>query len=133
MLNNVAIPTTLLAVFLLSTSTMVQATPLTGCAVKKQEINTQISYAKEYNNTYQLEGLQKVLAEVNDNCTDESLKAKQLATIANKEKKVTERKQELMDVKENGKTNKINKKEKKLQEAIDELQDAKNTYSRYFK
>lgn len=131
MLKNIATPTILMIIFLLSTT--VQATEITGCAVKKQEIKTQISYAKEYNNTYQLKGLQKALAEVNDNCTDESLKAEQLKKVANKEKKVEERKQELIEAKESGKENKINKKERKLQEAIDELQDAKNTYLHYFK
>ncbi|WP_283598756.1 DUF1090 domain-containing protein [Photobacterium phosphoreum] len=131
MIKNIATPTILMTIFLLSTT--VQATEITGCAVKKQEIKTQISYAKEYNNTYQLKGLQKALAEVNDNCTDESLKAEQLKKVANKEKKVEERKQELIEAKESGKKNKINKKERKLQEAIDELQDEKNTYLHYFK
>lgn len=101
MIKNIATPTILMTIFLLSTT--VQATEITGCAVKKQEIKTQISYAKEYNNTYQLKGLQKALAEVNDNCTDESLKAEQLKKVANKEKKVEERKQELIEAKESGK------------------------------
>lgn len=131
MLNNIAILTILLTILLLSTT--VRATEITGCAVKKQEIKIQISYAKEYNNTHQLKGLQKALAEVNFHCTDESLKAKQLKNIANKEKKVEERKQELIEAKENGKINKINNKERKLQEAIDELKEAKNTYLHYFK
>ncbi|WP_232597077.1 DUF1090 domain-containing protein [Photobacterium phosphoreum] len=104
MLKNIATPTIMMTIFLLSTT--VQATEITGCAVKKQEIKTQISYAKEYNNTDQLKGLQKALAEVNDNCTDESLKAEQLKKVANKEEKVEERKQELIEAKESGKENK---------------------------
>ena len=133
MLDHVATPATLLTLVLLSTT--VQATQLTscGCAVKKQENNTQISYAEGYNNTHQLEGLHKALAEVDDSCTDGLLKAKQLEKIANKEEKIKERKQELIEAKESGKISKINKQERKLQEAMNELQDEKNTYLRNFK
>ncbi len=60
MLNNVATSTILLTILLLSTT--VQATEITGCAVKKQEIEIQINYAKEYNNTHQLKGLQKSIS-----------------------------------------------------------------------
>lgn len=35
------------------------ASDLTGCAAKKQEIETQLSFARQHNNTHQLPALKK--------------------------------------------------------------------------
>ena len=127
MLYNVFTPVTLLTLLFLSTTA--HASQLTGCAAKKQEINTQISYAKKYGNIQRLEGLEKALQEISENCTDESLKAERMEKIAEKEQKVTERKQDLIEAKESGNLKKIDKKERKLREAMNELQEAKNRLS----
>ncbi|MGF1877297.1 DUF1090 domain-containing protein [Photobacterium frigidiphilum] len=111
---------------LLTLSATTHAAQLTGCEAKKEEIKTQIKYAKEYGNTHRLAGLETALQKVNEYCTDGSLRVEQKEKIAEKEGKVAEREQELNEAKEKGNTDKIEKKERKLQEAIDELNEAKN-------
>lgn len=112
--------------FLLVISSTTYAAQLTGCSAKKNELETQITYAKKYDNTHRIQGLEKALEEINENCTDESLKIKRMEKITEKEQKVAERKDDLKEAKENGNLNKIKKKERKLEAAINELSEAKN-------
>jgi uncharacterized protein YlxW (UPF0749 family) len=116
--------------FFLAISSTTYAAQLTGCAAKKNELETQIMYAKKYDNTDRIRGLEKALKEVNENCTDESLKTKRMKRITEKEEKVSERELELKEAKETGNSDKIKKKERKLEDAINELSEAKNELSR---
>ncbi|MGF1885978.1 DUF1090 domain-containing protein [Photobacterium profundum] len=112
--------------FLLALSSTGHAAQLTGCEAKKEEIKTQIKYAKEYGNKHRLAGLETALQRVNENCTEESLREEQKERIAEKKERVAKREQELNEAKEKGNTNKIEKKERKLQDAMDELKEAQN-------
>jgi len=47
-----------------------EATPLTGCAAKRQAISTQIEQAKAHGDSAQQAGLEKALSEVTANCND---------------------------------------------------------------
>jgi len=116
--------------FLLAMSSTTYAGQLTGCAAKKNELETQITYAKKHDNTYRIQGLEKALKEINENCTDESLKTKRMKKITEKEQKVAERKHDLKEAKETGNPDKIKKKERKLETAVNELSEAKNELSR---
>jgi DNA-binding transcriptional MerR regulator len=100
-------------------------TPAKGCEGKRIDIEQQIDYARAHDNNYRVAGLQKALAELNTNCTDEGLKAERQADIRKKERKVEERRRELSEAKVEGRERKIRQKQKKLQEAQEELTDAK--------
>lgn len=101
------------------------ASNLTGCATKKQEIEAQISFARQHNNTHQVAGLEKALREVDQNCTEGSLLKQRQEKVAEKKFKVQEREQELAKAKAEGRSaSKIQKREDKLQEAREELKEA---------
>ncbi|EFP1214529.1 DUF1090 domain-containing protein [Salmonella enterica] len=110
--------------FVLLLSIQSYATPPVGCAAKKQEVENQITYAREHNNTHQIAGLQKALREIEEHCTDPQLLRQRHLKIAEKEQKVAERQAELEQAKETGNPQKIAQKQKKLDHAREELQDA---------
>ncbi|EAM2687002.1 DUF1090 domain-containing protein [Salmonella enterica] len=97
-----------------------------GCAAKKQEVENQISYAQEHNNTHQIAGLQKALREIEEHCTDPQLLKQRQLKLSEKRKKVTERQAELERARETGNPKKMAQKQKKLDRAREELQDAQN-------
>ena len=101
---------------------------LTGCAAKKQEIETQLSYARQHSNTHQIAGLEKALSEVNANCSDSGLLQQRQEKVAEKKAKVQEREQELAKAQAEGRSaSKIEKRQQKLAEARQELQEAEQT------
>ncbi|QZX97919.1 DUF1090 domain-containing protein (plasmid) [Pantoea alfalfae] len=101
------------------------ASNLTGCAAKQQEIETQLSFARQHNNTHQVAGLEKALREVDQNCTEESLLKQRQEKVAEKKFKVQEREEELAEAKAEGRSaSKIQKREDKLAEAREELKEA---------
>ena len=55
-------------------------TNLKSCEAKKVSLERQIAYAKTYNNTHQIAGLQTALDEVNAHCTDAGLRVDQRET-----------------------------------------------------
>jgi hypothetical protein len=114
-----------LALMTLPAASVFAQSTLTGCAAKKDQIQQQIEYAQKYNNSGQIAGLEKALAEVNTNCTDASLRTEREADVRKKEQKVTEREQELTEAKTTGRTDKIQKKQEKLDDAKEELAEAK--------
>ncbi|ECD6344325.1 DUF1090 domain-containing protein [Salmonella enterica subsp. enterica serovar Newport] len=103
------------------------ATAPVGCAVKKQKVENQITYAREHNNTHQISGLQKALREIEEHCTVPQLLKQRQLKIAEKEKKVSERHLELERARKTGNANKIAQKQKKLDRAHEELREAQNT------
>ncbi|EAW1478409.1 DUF1090 domain-containing protein [Salmonella enterica subsp. enterica serovar Thompson] len=104
------------------------ATPV-GCAAKRQQVENQITYAREHNNTHQIAGLQKALREIEEHCTDPELLKQRQLKISEKRKKVAERQAELERAHETGNPKKMAQKQKKLDRARDELQDAQNMLS----
>ena len=103
---------------------------LKGCAAKKHSIETQLDYARKYNNSYQIIGLEKALKDVSENCTDEKLRAERKAKISEKMRKVSEREAELNNAKAQGKQKKITKKMEKLEKAKQELKEAQDELNR---
>lgn len=112
--------------FILLLSIQSYAAAPVGCAAKKQEVENQITYAREHNNTHQIAGLQKALREIEEHCTDPELLRQRQLKITEKENKVTERQAELDKSKETGDPKKMVQKQKKLDHAREELQDAQN-------
>lgn len=103
---------------------------LKGCAAKKHSIETQLDYARKYNNSYQIIGLEKALKDVSENCTDEKLRAERKAKISEKMRKVSEREAELNDAKAQGNRKKTTKKMEKLEKAKQELKEAQDELNR---
>lgn len=101
------------------------ASNLNGCAAKKQEIETQLAFARQHNNTHQIAGLETALREVDQNCTEGSLLKQRQEKVAEKKFKVQEREQELAKAKAEGRSaSKIQKREDKLADARQELKEA---------
>ncbi|EJN6080864.1 DUF1090 domain-containing protein [Salmonella enterica] len=97
-----------------------------GCAAKKQEVENQITYAREHSNIHQISGLQKALREIEEHCTDPQLLKQRQLKIAEKEKKMAERQAELEQARETGNAKRMAQKQKKLDRAREELQEAQN-------
>ncbi|AJJ09614.1 protein yqjC [Yersinia rohdei] len=95
-----------------------------GCDIKAQNIQQQINYAKQHGNTQRVAGLETALENVKNNCTVASLQADRDERIQDKQRKVTERQQDLTAAQEKGDADKITKQKKKLAEANAELQAA---------
>lgn len=94
------------------------------CAVKIQQIKTQLEFAHQHNNKGQIDGLQKALTETQQHCTDSGLAEKKQRHIAQKQKKVEEREQDLKEALASGRQDKIEKKQARLDSARKELQQA---------
>ncbi|EAV8528487.1 DUF1090 domain-containing protein [Salmonella enterica] len=114
---------------LLTLSGLAHATSPTGCTAKRLEVENQISYAREHNNTHQIAGLQKALREINEHCTDPQLMKQRQLKVEEKNRKVAERQAELEQARETGNPKKMAQKQKKLDHAREELQDARNALS----
>src|SRR5450830_395316 len=100
--------------------------PLTGCAAKKQDVQTQLDQAHTRGNKAQETKLKIAQKQLESNCTDDGLCREREADIKKKEDKVAERKVDLEKAQAKGKTKKIAQQEKKLKDAETELQAAKD-------
>ncbi|MFL6875504.1 DUF1090 domain-containing protein [Pseudomonas marginalis] len=101
-----------------------EATPLTGCAAKRQAISTQIEQAKAHGNSDQQAGLEKALSEVTANCTDAALRKERENKVLDAKHDVSRRQADLDKAMKKGDADKINKRKDKLAESRKELQDA---------
>ena len=101
-----------------------EATPLTGCAAKRQAISTQIEQAKAHGDSAQQAGLEKALSEVTTNCTDAALKKQRENRVLDAKHEVSRRQADLDKAMKKGDADKINKRKDKLAESRKELQDA---------
>lgn len=101
-----------------------EATPLAGCAAKRQAIITQIEQAKAHGNSAQQAGLEKALSEVTANCTDAALKKERENKVLDAKHDVSRRQADLDKAMKKGDADKINKRKDKLAESRKALQDA---------
>ncbi|WP_104904314.1 DUF1090 domain-containing protein [Pseudomonas sp. LH1G9] len=97
-----------------------EATPLTGCAAKRQAISTQIEQA----DSAQQAGLEKALSEVTANCNDAALKKERENKVLDAKHDVSRRQADLDKAMKKGDADKINKRKDKLAESRKALQDA---------
>jgi hypothetical protein len=100
-----------------------QAPQLSGCAAKRQDITTQIEYAKAAGNASQQAGLEKALSEMNANCTDADLLKQQEQKVLDAKREVSRRQADLNKAMSKGDPEKIDKRKDKLAESRKELQD----------
>lgn len=108
-----------LALALFSFATVSQASSL--CSEKEQSIKKEIGYAEKHHNQSRIDGLKTALRQVQENCSDEKLRASHQKDIAEKRHEVAERKAELEQARKTGDRDKIAKREKKLAEEEHEL------------
>ncbi|WP_460149786.1 DUF1090 domain-containing protein [Pseudomonas sp. S3_A03] len=101
-----------------------EASPLTGCAAKRQAITTQIEQAKAHGNSEQQAGLETALSEVTAHCTDASLKKERENKVLDAKHEVSRRQADLDKAMKKGDADKINKRKDKLAESRKALQDA---------
>jgi hypothetical protein len=94
---------------------------ISGCEIKKQQLTGQLEQAELQQNSRRIAGLQRALAAVNNNCTDEVLIQEARQAVAEYEQEVAERQHELAKAREEGKEQKIEKQARKLQEAQEKL------------
>ncbi len=95
------------------------------CADKEQRILERLQEAEAADNQGQVRGLNKALAEMRDNCTEEGLAAERQERIAESEAEVKERREDLAEAIRDGDQDKIEKREGKLAEALKELGEAR--------
>ncbi|UYZ82972.1 DUF1090 domain-containing protein [Entomomonas sp. E2T0] len=108
-----------------------------GCKIKIQKLEQQLEYAKSYGNTNRVHGLERAIANVKTYCLgdyDDNYSynnqtkdiSKLKSKVADKQEKVDERNEELLEAIAKGDPEKIVKKTRKLKEAMAELEEAKS-------
>ncbi|WKX26115.1 DUF1090 family protein [Tatumella ptyseos] len=89
-----------LSVSLLSLATLLaaqQAFAVQTCAQKEAALNEQLSYAQQHNNSHQVAGLKKALAEVKENCTASSVRHDAEQDVEKLQRKLKEKQQDLQE------------------------------------
>ncbi|MDN6855575.1 DUF1090 domain-containing protein [Pseudomonas sp. CAN2814] len=99
--------------------------PLTGCAAKRANLETQLEQAKAQGNGNRVAGLQTALEKVKTYCTDATLSQERKQNVLDAEKDVAQREKDLRKAMSKGDPQKIEKRKDKLAEARAELEQAK--------
>ncbi|WP_413495241.1 DUF1090 domain-containing protein [Morganella psychrotolerans] len=97
-----------------------------GCEIKKDKVTEQIRYAKAHGNTYQVQGLERALQNIETYCTPDSLRNDARDEINDRKKEVAEQKADLQKAIDKGDKAKIAKRERKLAEAEAKLKTAQS-------
>jgi hypothetical protein len=92
------------------------------CADKREAIAADIEAAKAEGQPRRVRGLERALAEVRRNCTDEKLAAEHRQRVRSHEQKVAQRERDLREAQRKGDADKIARREDKLREARAELE-----------
>ena len=100
------------------------STPPTGCAAKRQEVQSQMDVAKAEGNQNQVAGLATALSEIESNCSDTSLQKSRENKVLEAKREVSKRQADLDKAMKKGDSEKINKRKDKLAESRKELQEA---------
>jgi chromosome segregation ATPase len=103
---------------------------LTGCAAKRDEIQTQIDHAKAAGNSAQVAGLETALSQVKSNCTDEQLEKSREQKVLDAQHEVKKLESDLQKAMSKGDPEKIDSRKNKLAEARKELEAAKKELDR---
>ncbi len=114
-----ALPALLATTLLLASGSALaaaQCAGLDGCAAKACRIDAQLEQAKAAGNTKQIAGLEKARVET-QHCSDDGLKAKRQAALAQAQKRIDQRTTELTAAQATNNPAKIKKAQKKLDNA----------------
>ena len=97
---------------------------LTGCAAKRQAIETRIDQVRASDDHTPLDGLQQARDQVEAHCTESALRKAREQKVLDARHEVAQRKKDLDKAMNKGDPERINKRKEKLSEANKELQDA---------
>ena len=140
---------TIIGCALLSSVTFSYADSNYNCKKKEQNLQKQLQYAEQYNNTYRIEGLKRALANVRQYCGQQNsgkdgyiadfseqeqallYKQKLDKKVLKYQKKVLDAKYDLEQAKLSGKSDKINKRVLKLEEQQQKLNYYINELNKY--
>lgn len=99
------------------------------CASDRAAIETQLEYAKKYNNQRQIRGLESALAGLNERCTDAGLLKEREKDIGKYSTKIQEKEEKIKELEldeqkalRKGDQKKISRKQQKLKEERQELE-----------
>ncbi|WP_101675898.1 DUF1090 domain-containing protein [Alloalcanivorax mobilis] len=101
-----------------------QAEPLSGCAAKQAEIETNLAQARSEGRKGQIRGLEKALKEHREHCTDDGLRQEREEAVQQAREELRERQQDLREARVKGDQSKIRRREQKLAESQRELEQA---------
>ncbi|AOA59200.1 DUF1090 domain-containing protein [Acinetobacter larvae] len=100
-----------------------------SCQEKRQNIQTQITYAQQHGNSQRLAGLQRALSQVEQHCTDQQLQQDQADQVAKLQAKQQEKQAEITKLQGNidkarskGDFNKVGKYQRKIRDKQFEIQ-----------
>lgn len=140
---------TIIGCALISSMTFSYADNNYNCKKKEQNLQKQLQYAEQYNNTYRIEGLKRALANVRQYCGQQNsgkdgyiadfseqeqallYKQKLDKKVLKYQKKVLDAKYDLEQAKLSGKSDKINKRALKLEEQQQKLNYYINELNKY--
>lgn len=94
-----------------------------GCAEKISKLETQLQFAKSAENTSEIIGLKKSLANIRQHCTEKSMTAKSEKKVRKLNEKIEETKEDIAEHQEDmreaeskGRMDKAHKKQRKIKE-----------------
>lgn len=93
----------------------------TLCAIKRDDVQTQLEYAREHHNSHRVRGLERALAAIEENCTDEGLLREAQEEVDEHRAEVEERQADLDEALAEQDDEEIREREAKLDEATREL------------
>lgn len=97
------------------------------CADKKQQVEQELDYAKQHQQTHRVQGLEQALSNLNANCTDDRLKKEHQKNIDEKQHKLDKAQAELQKAVDDKKSAaKIQQKKAKVDKAQSALDAAKS-------
>lgn len=120
----------LCASVLLAYAAPVSAAESRACAIKRSDIENQISEAQARGQSQELRGLQRALKANLAKCTDASLARERDDRIAKAQREVVERERDLLEAERKGDTGKLASRRAKLEEARSELAEAQKPLQR---
>lgn len=120
----------IVGIAVLAAATTAHAETSAACALKRQDIETQIGHAKAAGRSQQVAGLEKALAANQAHCSDASLEQERQEAIEKAQRKVAEREQELAEAQAKGEARKIADKQAKLAQARQQLAQAQQPVPR---
>ena len=95
------------------------------CRQKLTQIDQQLSYAHQYNNTNQIQGLETARAQVSAHCSDSQLEGRRQDNIGKLEEKLQNREDDLQKAQQEGaRQSKIADRQRKVDEAHADLERA---------
>lgn len=102
----------------------------TGCAARKAAVQQQMKYAEAYHNYGEKTRLKLALEDIDNNCSEEGLRAQRQQRVLEKQQRVDQRKADLEQARVRGDLQRIANKQQRLEHAERELQEAKDAMNR---